>query len=119
MWRVMLLPREVYGPGMAVVDVDMQTPMMTWRGFSWQTELEGIVHDNGSLVKSIRNDIRSWPRRPAITIVVGDKSSGKFRELAARGAHDLMTRMRRMRFSCQAAVFSLACIPDGQPVPRG
>ena len=59
MWRVMLLPREVHGPGMAVVDVDMQTPMMTWRGFAWQTELEGIVHDNGSLVKSIRNDICS------------------------------------------------------------
>ena len=55
----MLLPREVHGPGMAVVDVDMQTPMMTWRGVAWQTELEGIVHDNGSLVKSIRNDIRS------------------------------------------------------------
>ena len=44
---------------MAVVDVGMQTSMMTWRGFSWQTELESIAHDNGSLGKSIRNDIRS------------------------------------------------------------
>ena len=48
-----------HGPGMAVVDVGMQTSMMTWRGFSWQTELESIAHDNGSLGKSIRNDIRS------------------------------------------------------------
>ena len=106
---------------MVVVDVDMQTPMMTWRGFSWQTELEGIVHDNGSRGKSIRNDIRSWPWQPAITIVVVGKGSGKFRELAARGTHDLITRMRRMRFSLQAAVFSLVCwlVHAEQPVPRG
>ena len=54
-------------------------------------------------------------------IVVVGKGSGKFRELAARGAHDLMTRMRRTLFSHQAAVFSLVCwlVHAEQPVPRG
>jgi len=59
MWRIMLLPREVAWPwdgccrcGHANTHDDME-------GGAWQTELESIARDNGSLGKSIRNDIRS------------------------------------------------------------